>query len=90
MKEQRRLDEIDRLVHNHGALLIVDLVTSLGRIPVRVDDLGIDICYSGIQKYLSVLHGLDPITVSSKAMEMLTNRESKVPNWYLNLTIVKS
>src|SRR5688572_27945181 len=44
------LDDIAKLVHESGALLLVDAVTSLGGAPVRVDELGIDACYSGTQK----------------------------------------
>jgi alanine-glyoxylate transaminase/serine-glyoxylate transaminase/serine-pyruvate transaminase len=47
------LDEIAEVVHEHSAILIVDAVTSLGGMPVRVDEVGIDVCYSGSQKCLS-------------------------------------
>jgi alanine-glyoxylate transaminase/serine-glyoxylate transaminase/serine-pyruvate transaminase len=46
------LDDIAKLVRESGALLLVDTVTSLGGAPVRVDELGIDACYSGTQKCL--------------------------------------
>src|SRR5919198_3093280 len=46
------LDDIAKLVHQSGALLLVDAVTSLGGAPVRVDELGIDACYSGTKKCL--------------------------------------
>lgn len=84
------LEEITRLVHERGGLLIVDAVTSLGGLPVRVDEVGIDICYSGTQKCLSVPPGLGPITVSPQAVDVLNNRKSRVPNWYLDLTMVNA
>ena len=43
------LEEISRVVHEHDGLLLVDAVTSLGGAPVKVDELGIDACYSGTQ-----------------------------------------
>src|SRR6476469_2023666 len=46
------MDDIAKLVRESGALLLVDTVTSLGGAPVRVDELGIDACYSGTQKCL--------------------------------------
>ncbi len=46
------------------ALLLVDMVTSLGGIEVAVDDWGVDIAYSGTQKCLGVPPGLSPLTVS--------------------------
>src|SRR5438876_9836810 len=47
-----------------GAPLVVDAVASLGGVPLAVDELGIDICYSGSQKCLSAPPGLAPITLS--------------------------
>lgn len=83
------LDEIVRIVHAQGGILIADTVTSLGGVPVRVDEVGIDICYSGTQKCLSVPPGLGPITVGPQAEEILKGRISSVPNWYLDLTMVQ-
>ncbi len=83
------LEEIAEVVHRHGALLLVDAVTSLGGISVGVDRVGIDICYSGTQKCLSCPPGLAPLTVSPRAEEVLKARKSRVPNWYLDLTMVQ-
>jgi alanine-glyoxylate transaminase/serine-glyoxylate transaminase/serine-pyruvate transaminase len=79
------LEDIVKVVHEFGAILIVDAVTSLGGLPVRVDALGIDVCYSGSQKCLSCPPGIGPITVGPRAIEKLANRSSKVSNWYLDL-----
>ncbi|NOZ29978.1 MAG: alanine--glyoxylate aminotransferase family protein [Chloroflexi bacterium] len=83
------LEEIAEVVHRHGALLLVDAVTSLGGISVGVDRVGIDICYSGTQKCLSCPPGLAPLTVSPRAEEVLRARKSQVKNWYLDLTMVQ-
>jgi alanine-glyoxylate transaminase/serine-glyoxylate transaminase/serine-pyruvate transaminase len=83
------LDEIARLVHAHGALLLVDSVTSLGGLPVRVDEIGIDICYSGSQKCLSCPPGLAPITLSPAAEEALSRRKASMAGWYLDLTLLQ-
>ena len=82
---QTRVDEIAAAAHRHGALLVLDTVASLGGIPVDVDGWDVDICYSGSQKCLSAPPGLAPITVSSRAWEVLAQRESPVANWYLDL-----
>jgi len=74
--------------HKHGALLLVDAVASLGGVPVEVDSWDIDICYSGSQKALSAPPGLAPITVGTRAWEVLQNRKTKVINWYLDLTLL--
>ena len=62
------LEGIGRLCGEHGALFLVDAVASLGGIPLEVDAWGIDVCYSGSQKCLSVPPGLAPITYSPKAL----------------------
>lgn len=84
------LEEIVELVHQRGGIVIVDAVTSLGGIPVQVDERQIDVCYSGSQKCLGVPPGLGPITLGPRAEERLKNRQTRVPNWYLDLTMVQS
>ena len=74
--------------HEAGALVIADCVTSLGAVPVRVDENGIDIAYSCTQKGLSCPPGLAPITVSTPAMERLRKRESVNRSWYFDLRLL--
>jgi alanine-glyoxylate transaminase/serine-glyoxylate transaminase/serine-pyruvate transaminase len=83
------LEDIVRVVHGHGAYLIVDAVTSLGGIPVSVDMRQIDVCYSGAQKCLSCPPGVSPITFSPRAVELLETRRTPVANWYLDCTLVQ-
>jgi alanine-glyoxylate transaminase/serine-glyoxylate transaminase/serine-pyruvate transaminase len=83
------LSEMAAPVHENGALLLVDAVTSLGGCPVEVDGWGIDICYSGTQKCLSCPPGLAPLTLGPQAVEVLHHRRTKVPSWYLDLTLVE-
>ena len=74
--------------HEVGALVIADCVTSLGGMPVRVDETGIDIAYSCTQKGLGCPPGLAPITVSERAMEVLRARKSTPRTWYLDLKML--
>ena len=83
------LDDIAKLVLEHGALLLVDAVTSLGGAPVRVDELGIDACYSGTQKCLSCPPGLSPVTFSDRAVDAIRKRKTKVQSWYLDLSMIE-
>jgi alanine-glyoxylate transaminase/serine-glyoxylate transaminase/serine-pyruvate transaminase len=83
------LEEIAQIAHHHGALLLVDTVASLGGVDVPVDELGIDICYTGSQKCLSVPPGLAPITVSPRAVETLDGRKRPVQSWYLDLSLIR-
>jgi alanine-glyoxylate transaminase/serine-glyoxylate transaminase/serine-pyruvate transaminase len=79
---------IGELVRPTGALYLVDTVTSLGGMPVKMDQWGVDVLYSGTQKCLSCPPGLAPVSFSNRAVERLRARKSKVPNWYLDLTMI--
>lgn len=83
------LDDIAKVVRDSGALLLVDAVTSLGGAPVRVDELGIDACYSGTQKCLGCPPGLSPVTFSDRAVDVIRARKSKVRSWYLDLSMIE-
>jgi alanine-glyoxylate transaminase/serine-glyoxylate transaminase/serine-pyruvate transaminase len=65
-----------------GALLLVDMVTSLGGMEVDVDGWSVDIAYSGSQKCLGVPPGLSPFTASARALERRVDRPT---SWYLDL-----
>ena len=82
------LEEISQLVHDAGALLLVDAVTALGGIPLEVDAWGIDAIYSGSQKCLSCPPGLAPVSFSARAMEVVLNRRTKVQSWYLDVSML--
>ncbi len=85
---QQPLDGLSQLCHDHGALLVVDAVTSLGGIAVGVDRNGIDVCYSGTQKCLSCPPGLAPLTLSPRALEVVKGRKTRVQSWYLDLSLI--
>lgn len=80
--------EIGQLVKSHGALYLLDTVTSLGGIPVRIDEWGVDAVYSGTQKCLSSPPGLSPVSFSPRAVKTLSTRKKKVPNWYLDMNLL--
>ncbi|MGQ9731010.1 MAG: pyridoxal-phosphate-dependent aminotransferase family protein [Candidatus Zipacnadales bacterium] len=82
------IEEIAHITHEHDALLVVDTVTSLGGHPVYVDAWGIDACYSGTQKCLSVPPGLSPVSFNDRAVAALRSRKSKVQSWYLDLNMI--
>lgn len=86
---QNQVGEIASAAHQHGALVVLDTVASLGGVPVSVDEWGVDICYSGSQKCLSAPPGLAPITISQRAADVLETRNHPVANWYLDLTLLR-
>jgi alanine-glyoxylate transaminase/serine-glyoxylate transaminase/serine-pyruvate transaminase len=84
------LEGMADVVHKHGGLLLVDCVTSLGGVPIMVDEWDIDIAYSGTQKCLSCPPGLGPLTVGERAREAIRRRKTQVANWYLDLAMIES
>ncbi|MGB4337250.1 MAG: alanine--glyoxylate aminotransferase family protein [Bacillota bacterium] len=80
--------EVAKIAHAHGALIVVDAVTSLGGAPVDVDANDLDIVYSGTQKCLSCPPGLAPLTVGRRGLDVLRARSTKVQSWYLDLTML--
>jgi alanine-glyoxylate transaminase/serine-glyoxylate transaminase/serine-pyruvate transaminase len=83
------IQELGAYLKNKDTLLLVDAVTALGGCELKVDEWGIDACYSGTQKCLAVPPGLAPVTFGPKAMEVLAKRKSKVQSWYLDLTMLQ-
>ena len=83
------LEGMAEVVHRHGALFIIDCVTSLGGVALDIDGWGIDMAYSASQKCLGCPPGLSPITVGGRALEALYQRKTPVPNWYLDLTMIE-
>jgi len=82
------IEEIARVVHEAGALLVVDAVTALGGVPVEVDGWEIDAIYSGSQKCLGCPPGLAPLSLGPRAMEKVRARRTKVQSWYLDVTLL--
>jgi alanine-glyoxylate transaminase/serine-glyoxylate transaminase/serine-pyruvate transaminase len=81
------LEDISRMTKEHDALFMVDAVTSLGGNKVAVDEWAIDYCYSATQKCIGGPPGLSPVALTSKALEVVKNRERKPTSWYLDLSL---
>ncbi len=82
------LDGIGQICRKNNCLFLVDAVTSLGAVELLVDQWQIDLAYSCSQKGLSCPPGLSPFTMNERAEEKLKNRKTKVPNWYLDLSLL--
>jgi alanine-glyoxylate transaminase/serine-glyoxylate transaminase/serine-pyruvate transaminase len=84
------LDGIGALCREHDCLLVLDTVTSLGAIPLKLDEAQVDLAYSCSQKGLSCPPGLGPFTMGPRAEAKIERRKGKVPNWYLDMSGLKS
>ncbi len=78
------------IIHKYDCLAIVDAVTSLGGVPLKVDEWNIDAIYSGSQKCLQCISGLSPISFNVRAMDVIKNRKTKVQNWFMDLSLILS
>ncbi len=77
-----------QLAQNYNCLSIVDAVTSLGGIELRVDDWGIDVIYSGTQKCLSAPPGLSPVSFNEAAMAKVAKRKTPPQSWFLDMNLL--
>ncbi len=78
------LAEIAAVAHERDIPIILDAVSSLGGVPLPVDELGIDLCITVANKCLAAPPGLAPISVSSRAWEIINSKDT-MHGWYLNL-----
>jgi alanine-glyoxylate transaminase/serine-glyoxylate transaminase/serine-pyruvate transaminase len=82
------IEGLSEICRKHGTLLLIDTVTSLGGVPIFLDEWGVDLAYSCSQKGLGCPPGASPFTMSPRAMEKLQNRPTKVANWYLDMLLL--
>ena len=77
------LKKLARVTKAHGKLLFVDAVSSMGGTEIKVDDWGIDVCFSSSQKCFGVPPGLGIGSVSEEALEKSEGAVNK--GWYFDL-----
>ena len=77
--------ELSRVAREHGCLTVVDCVASAGGVPVRVDEWGLDVAYTGSQKCFSCPPGLAPITLSDRALQRVRERKNPPASWLFDI-----
>lgn len=82
------VDPLSRLAHEHGALFMVDCVTSLAGSPLEFDVWDIDYAYSGSQKCLAAPPGISPVAMSERALDVVRSRKKFPTSWYLDLSLI--
>jgi alanine-glyoxylate transaminase/serine-glyoxylate transaminase/serine-pyruvate transaminase len=83
------IEGLGAICRQNDALLVVDTVTSLGCVPLAVDDWGIDAVFSCTQKGLGCPPGLSPASFSPRAMDAIAKRKASVQNWYFDMSTVQ-
>ncbi len=82
------LEGLGALCREFDTLLIIDAVTSLGCVPVLLDEWGVDAAYSCSQKGLGCPPGLSPVSFSPRAVDAVVRRKTKVQSWYLDVSLI--
>ena len=83
------MEEITRLAREHGAMILLDAVTSLGGVELRIDDWEIDAAYSCSQKCLGSPPGLAPVTFSDRARQAAKERRRPTASYYLEAQLLE-
>jgi alanine-glyoxylate transaminase/serine-glyoxylate transaminase/serine-pyruvate transaminase len=79
------VQDIAAVAHDHEVPIMVDVVSSLGGVPVKMDEWGLDICISASQKCLGAPPGLAPVAISPRAWAAMDRKPQRSHGWYLNL-----
>ena len=83
------MDDIVKLADKYGVMIILDTVTSLGGVEVKMDEWGLAAAYSCSQKCIGCPPGLSPVSFSDRAVEAVKNRKHPVRSWYLDITLLE-
>ncbi len=81
--------DIGQISRELGRVYILDAVSSLGGLEVRMDDWGIDICASASQKCLGAPPGLSPVAVGPRGWEVIDRNPDKGHGFYSDLRILR-
>ena len=84
------LEGVGDLCREFDCLLLADTVTSLGGMPLFLDEWKVDLAYSCSQKGLSCPPGSSPFTMGDRALEKMDQRQTKVANWYLDMSMLRN
>ena len=82
------MDDIVSLAKEHGVMILLDTVTSLGGVELKADEWGLDAAYSCSQKCIGCPPGLAPVTFSDRAVKAAHNRKHPIRSWYLDITLL--
>jgi alanine-glyoxylate transaminase/serine-glyoxylate transaminase/serine-pyruvate transaminase len=81
------IQQIGKIVRLKGRYFMVDAVSSLGGLPLKMDEWGIDLCASASQKCLGAPPGLSPVAIGQHGLSLISEDPHKNHGWYLNLNV---
>lgn len=81
------VEALAKLAKEYNALIIVDAVTALGAIPLKVDEWGLDAVYSCSQKGVGSVPGMSPVAFSTAAFDKVKQRKTPVSSWFQDICV---
>ena len=79
------VEGICRAARDHGALAIVDGISSVAGVPFEMDAWGADLCVTVANKCIGGAIGVAPVAAGPRALAALDDGRPKAAGWYLNL-----
>ena len=79
------LSRLAEVVKAQGKLLFVDAVSAMGGVEIKVDDWGIDVCFTSSQKCFGIPPGLAVASVSEEALKR--SERAKDKGWYFDFKL---
>lgn len=83
------LEEIGKIANEVNALFVVDAVVSFTGVEIKMDEWHIDAIYASTQKCLGAPPGMALLSLSQKAMDVITYRKTTVQSWILDISLIK-
>jgi aspartate aminotransferase-like enzyme len=81
------IERLARVANDAGAMVVVDVVSSLGAVPFAFDEWGIDVAVGGSQKALSASPGIAFVAISPRAWA--ASESARCPRFYFDWATYK-
>ena len=77
------VESMGKIIARTGAIFVVDAITGLGTMPLKIEEWGLDVVIGGSQKAFMIPPGLAFLSISPKAWAF--EATSDLPHFYFNL-----
>ncbi len=79
------IEGISKVIRNYDALFVLDAITGLGTMPLKIDEWGLDIVIGGSQKAFMIPPGLAFLSISDRAWKRMET--ATIPRFYFDLRL---
>lgn len=77
------IEGMSKVIRKHDALFVIDAITGLGTMPLKIDEWGLDIVIGGSQKAFMIPPGLAFLSISERAWKRMDT--ATIPRFYFDL-----